>query len=311
MLFIQVFSFSNVPAFADDQVGVKVDVLNAAGAPTPTITVNIPVGVKSDAAKVKIKIEGLEASRPVFFSVTPMTQAFSRSTTDASGNLTVTVELPYGIEPGSHTLMARSVFSSDGISVMYTVGTFYVNNAGVLANSDGSNPKGVKQAPEVAPNAPDAFGKSPEFTNSNGSIRISEPQVRVTQSWLPSAQIGLSFQNAANQPVSFEAKITLEGPFGVAIGQSYYAKILGLGTGETRTLLLTYENLPPVGFYTLHTELILPADFKLDTAVETSHDSGLTIFPRTVFVLISAIVLAIFGSVVRRKRKSALPVIAA
>ena len=310
LVILQLLFVSTPPVFADDQVGIEVNVLNPAGAPTPTISFNVPVGVKANAAKVAIIIEGLEASQPVFFSITPVTQAFARKQTDGSGNLSTTLSLPYGIEPGTHTMMARTVFGKDEISASYTVGTFYVNDFGFLTNSDGSYPKGVKQAPEVAPNAPDAFPEPPEFENSTGAIRISEPQIRVTQSLLPSATIGLSFLNAANVPVSFDAKITLKGPLGLIIGEVYYAKFLGIESGGTRTVLLEYLNLPPVGIYTLHTELILPADLRLDTAVETSHSSNLFIFPWAVFVILSVLILLVGTLIIRHKRSSRNEIVA-
>ena len=89
-------------AIADDEIPVNVTVLSTEGAPEIKAQFFSPVGKKSDAAKLSVSLTGLEPNKPEFFRVTPLVDAISRSNTDASGNLTSKVELPYGLEPGMH-----------------------------------------------------------------------------------------------------------------------------------------------------------------------------------------------------------------
>jgi len=66
-------------AFADnDQISVKVGVVNSKGAPEPKIHVNVPIGSKSDGAKIGVDVTGLENGKPVFFNLNPDKSAFTR-----------------------------------------------------------------------------------------------------------------------------------------------------------------------------------------------------------------------------------------
>jgi hypothetical protein len=289
-------------ASAEDEIGISVDVLGTAGAPEVRANFSVPFGKKSDAAKISFSIAGFEPSRDVFFKVTPLPDAFAREVADEQGSVKTKLELPYGLEPGRHEIVAETFFSSDDIPASYTVGEFFVNDFGLLVMSDGSYPKGTKPAPVLLPNSAQAFKTAPKFLTPKGSLRVSEPQLRITQSWLPSATAGVSFNNSTNNATTFSAKITLLTVFGTAVGEPYYASIDGLPSGDTKTVLLEFKDLPPVGFFTLRTELELPADFSANVPVATTVSSSIFVAPYTAWGLFALILVLVAVSLAAARR---------
>ena len=291
-------------ANADDEIGISVDVVGTAGAPQVRANFFVPFGKKSDAAKVIFSIAGFEPNRDVFFTVTPLLDAFARDKSDDKGMLKTKLELPYGLEPGRHEIIASTTFSSDDIPASYTIGEIFVSDFGLLTMSDGTYPKGTKPAPVLLPNSGQAFKTAPKFLAPKGSLRVSEPQLRITQSWLPSVSAGISFNNSTNNATTFTAKITLLTLFGTAVGEPYFAKIDGLPSDETKTVLLRFKDLPPVGFFTLRTELQLPSDFSASVPVATTVSRSIFVAPYMVWALLALIlVLVAFSLVVVRRPK--------
>ena len=288
------------PALAEDAVPVTVEVVSTEGAPQIKAFFGSPVGKKSDAAKLSVQLTGLEPNRVVFFKVTPLNDAIARANTDSAGALTTKVELPYGLEPGMHELVASTVFSTDDIPASYTIGQFFVNDFGVLTNQDGSYPKGTRPAKVLLPNSGEKFDTAPEFLKPSGDLRISEPQLRISQGFLPSVTAGLTLNNGMSTPTSFEAKITLTTLFGIQIGSPFYAKFEGLAAGESSTVLLNFGSLPPLGFFTVHTQLLLPDNFVSQSPVQTTQSSTIFVWPVAPLAALGAILLAA-GILVRRR----------
>jgi len=226
-----------------------------------------------------VALTGLEVSKTVLFRVTPLADAIMRASTDASGNLSTKVELPYGLEPGMHELMVDTTFSADNIPCSYTVGQFFVNNSGMLTNQDGTYPKGTRPVQPLLPNSAETFATAPHFLTGSGSLRISEPQVRVSQGLLPNLEAGITINNSTGVTSAFEAKITLATIFGNQIAEPYYAKFDGLAAGDSSTLLLKFRGLPPVGWFKITTQLVLPADFVSSVPVQTTQTSTVFVVP--------------------------------
>ena len=291
-------------ASAEDEIGIAVDVLSSAGAPEVRANFYVPFGKKSDAAKIGFSLSGFEPNRDVFFKVTPLPDVFARDKADDQGSLKTKLELPYGLEPGRHELVATTTFSSDDIPASYTIGEIFVSDFGLLTMSDGSYPKGTKPAPVLLPNSAQGFKTAPKFLAPKGSLRVSEPQLRITQSWLPSATAGVSFNNSTNNATTFSAKITLLTIFGTVVGEPYYASIDGLPSGETKTVLLKFKDLPPVGFFSLRTELELPADFSANVPVATNVSSSIFVAPYTAWALFALmlVLVAVSLAVARRAK---------
>lgn len=292
------------PARAEDEIGVAVEVLSTEGAPSVRANFFVPVGKKSDAATLSFSLFGLEANRDVLFAVTPLPDAFARGTADKNGRLKIKIELPYGLEPGRHEIVANTYFSSDDIPAAYTVGEIFVSDFGILTTADGTYPKGTRPAPVLLETSAQKFSTAPKFLAPKGSLRVSEPQLRITQSWLPSATAALSFNNSTNAATTFSAKVTLLTIFGTQVGEPYFANIDALPAGETSTILLKYPNLPPVGLFTLRTELQLPNDFVASQPVETSVSSNVFIAPFTAWSIGSLIVLLSTALAMRWKLKN-------
>ena len=288
------------PALAEDDIGVAVDVLSSAGAPVVKAAFAAPIGKRSDAAKISVELIGLEPSRDVFFVIDPSPDAFARANADEQGSIKTKIELPYGLTPGKHVLTANTFFSTDDIPASYTVGEIFVSDFGILTNADGTFPKGTKPAPVLLPNSIDKFETAPTFLAPKGTLRVSQPQLRITQAWLPSLAAGLSFNNSTAAPTSFKAKVTLLTIFGTAVGKPYFANIDNLGAGETQTVLLNFANLPPLGFFTMHTELILPNDFAASVPVATSVSDSVFVAPLTVWYIVSALLLTVIALLVFR-----------
>ena len=291
-------------ALADDEIPVNVTVLSTEGAPEIKAQFFSPVGKKSDAAKLSVSLTGLEPNKPVFFRVTPLADDISRSNTDASGNLTTKVELPYGLEPGMHELMADTTFSTDNIPCSYTVGQFYVNDFGVLTNQDGSYPKGTRPVQPLLPNSAEAFAAAPKFLAPTGTLRISEPQTRVSQGLLPNLVAGITINNAMSTSTAFEAKITLTTIFGNQIGEPYYAKFDGLAAGDSSTLLLKFKQLPPLGWFKVTTQLVLPADFSSAVPVQTTQTSTVFVMPTFAASLVGVLLAAAASWLVFLRRRA-------
>jgi len=291
-------------ALADDEIPVTVTVVSTEGAPEIKAQFYSPVGKKSDAAKLSVSLTGLDAAKPVFFRVTPLPDAISRADTDASGNLTAKVELPYGLEPGVHQLMIDTTFSSDNIAASYTVGEFFVNDFGVLTNQDGSYPKGTRPVQPLLPNSAEAFETAPKFLGATGTLRISEPQTRISQGLLPNLTAGITINNSMATTVAFETKITLTTIFGNQIGEPYYAKFDGLGPGDSSTLLLKFKQLPPLGWFRVTTELVLPADFTSTVPVQTSQTSTVFVLPAFALASLAVLVAATASLLVFMRRRA-------
>jgi len=290
------------PALAEDAVPVTVNVLSTEGAPQIKAKFGTPVGKKSDAAKLTVELTGLEPNRVVFFKVTPLNDAIFRADADSFGSLTTKVELPYGLEPGMHELTANTFFSTDDIPASYTVGQFYVNDFGVLTNQDGTYPKGTRPVKVLLPNSAESFDTAPEFLKPSGGLRISEPQLRIAQGLFPHLTAGMTLNNGMTAPATFEAKITLTTVFGIQIGKPYYAKFDGLAPGDSNTILLNFGSLPPTGFFTVHTQLILPDSFVSQTPVQTTQSSAIFVWPVVPLSVLGAVVLAFAGAVFGRRR---------
>ena len=288
-------------ASADEAVPVTVNVLSTEGAPQIKASFLSPVGKKSDAAKLSVNLTGLEPNRVVFFKVTPLNDAIARVNSDANGALSTKVELPYGLEPGMHELTANTFFSTDDIAASYTVGQFFVNDFGVLTNQDGSYPKGTRPVKILLPNSAESFDTAPQFLRPTGALRISEPQLRITQGLLPSVTAGMTLNNAMNAPATFEAKITLTTLFGLQIGRPFYAKFDGLGQGESNTVLLKFGSLPPLGWFTVHTQLILPDNFVSQEPVQTTQSSTIFVWPIVPLAALGAALLAAAAILARRR----------
>lgn len=289
----------------DAGVGIAVEVLSTAGAPKISVRFNSPLGERSDAAKVKISITGLDPNRSVFFLVKPLPDAFARVDTDKYGAVNTQIELPYGIEPGLHEMLAQTTYGNDETPAEYTLGELYVNDLGVLTTVDGNYPKGTRPVKKVLPNAAESFATAPTYKGAVGTLRISEPQLRVNQGFLPTVTTGLTFNNSTAQAVSFEAKISLMGLFGMHIGKPFFVSIDSLPTGESQTVLLNFAKLAPLGFFTLRTELILPPDFVAGVPVVTSQSSSIFV-PATLAWAALAGLLAAIGAVIIFRRRSTM-----
>ena len=279
-------------ANAEDEIPIAAEVLGTEGAPVLKVSFNSPVGKKADAALLPVFISGLEPSKPALFKVTPLPDAIARFTSSSSGTLSAKVELPYGLVPGQHELMVETVFGLDEIPASYTVGQFYVDDAGMLTNSDGTYPKGTRPAVFLTPNSAEAFQTKPNFRAPAGGLRVSEPQLRVDQSLLPRLALGLTFDNSMTSSASFRAKVTLFTFFGQQVGKPFYADFDSMAGGESRSVILRFGELPPVGFFRVHTQVILPDDFSSETPVITSIDSDFFVFPVN-FAVLMALVLAV------------------
>jgi len=300
-----VATFSGIPAWAEDEVGVAVEVVSTEGAPEIMVETFVPFGKKSDAAITKYIITGLEPNRDVFFVITPFIDAFARATSDENGNLKAKLELPYGLEPGMHEIVARTFFSSDDIPTSYTIGQLFVSDFGVLTKSDGTSPTGTERSEVLLQYSNQKFKTAPLFPSPRGTLRVSEPQLRTTQSWLPSLGLGLSFNNDTNAVVGFSAKTTLETFFGTKVGETYFSDFPALAPGETQTVLLTFDNLPPIGLFNIRTELQLPNDFAASSPIQTTVSNVVFVAPITFWSLSGLVLLAgIF--VQRRLRKTKL-----
>jgi hypothetical protein len=291
------------PAQSDDQIGVEVEVVNTQGIPEVRASVEVPYGAKSDAALVVLTLRGFEPEKPVLFAVTPSPDAIARFESDKQGSLLAELELPYGLEPGSHDIDALSFVGEEGTSASWTVGRIYVNDFGILTESDGSYPAGTKPVKVLLPTSEDQVTEPPTFQTVKGTLRVSNPQIKVSQGLLPSMSAVVSFNNDTNVPVSFEAKMSLYSLFGTLIGETYYSNINSLAPGETQAVLLDYDNLPPIGFYTLKTELILPADFESTSPVRTSYSSDIFVPSLAIWALV-LVLLALIGGLVFRNRIS-------
>ena len=294
-------------ANAEDDAGIDiaVEVLSSAGAPKISVIFSSPIGKPSDAAKVKVAITGLEPNRAVFFAVKTLPDAIARVDTDKVGALKTQVELPYGLEPGLHEMVAQTTFGDDETPAEYTLGALYVNDLGILTNVDGTYPKGTRPVKEVLPNSAESFKAAPEYKGPVGTLRISEPQLRVNQGWFPTVTAGITFDNSTAQAASFDAKFTLVGPFGIAVGKPYYSSIVGLPSGETKTVLLNFAKLAPLGFFTLRTELILPPNFVSAVPVATSQSSAIFVPATIAWSVVATFLVALTaGFVVLRRLRS-------
>ena len=127
-LFLVIFGINGAQsANAEDDAGIDiaVEVLSSAGAPKISVIFSSPIGKPSDAAKVKVAITGLEPNRAVFFAFKTLPDAIARVDTDKVGALKTQVELPYGLEPGLHEMVAQTTFGDDETPAEYTLGTLY------------------------------------------------------------------------------------------------------------------------------------------------------------------------------------------
>ena len=288
------------PARAEDEVGVAVEVVSTQGAPEILVESIVPFGKKSDAAITKYVITGLEPNRDVFFVLSPFIDAFARATSDENGNLKAKLELPYGLEPGMHELVAQTFFSSDDIPTSYTIGQIYVSDFGVLTKADGTSPAGTERSQVIQEYSNQKFKTAPVYLAPKGTLRVSDPQLRTTEALLPSLDLGLSFNNDTNAVVSFSAKTTLETFFGTKVGETYFSDFPALAPGDTQTVLLTFSNLPPIGFFNIRTELQLPNDFAASSPIQTTVSNVVFVAPIT-FWSISVFIL-IIGIFVQRRR---------
>jgi hypothetical protein len=286
------------PAHSDDEIGVEVEVVATQGVPEVRARVEVPYGDKSDAAIVVLTLRGFEPEKAVLFSVSPSPDAIARFESHNQGSLRAELELPYGLEPGPHDIDALSFVGEDNTSASWTVGRIYVNDFGILTKSDGSYPPGTKPVEVLLPTSEDQATEPPTFQVVKGTLRTSNPQTKVNQGLLPSMTAVVSFNNDTNLPVGFEAKMSLYSVFGVLIGETYYSEIDSLPAGETQAVLLDYPNLPPLGFFTLKTELILPADFVSASPVRTSYSSDIFVPALAIWGLVLALLA---GLVVRKK----------
>ena len=291
-------------AMAENYIGVEVEVVSTEDAPKVTASMKVPIGKKSDAAQISLKIRGLEADKPVLFTVSPLPDAVARFTSDSQGELTAKVELPYGLEPGAHNIDALSFYSVEDISVLYTVGRIYVNDFGILTESDGSYPVGTKPVQVLLPTSEEQFPTPPTYQAQKGTLRVSEPQIRITQGLLPSMSAVMSFNNDTNINADFEVKMSLYTIFGTLISEPYYSKIDSIPPGGTQAVLLDFANLPPIGFFTLKTELILPDNFVSDKPVKTSYVSS--VFAPPLALIISLVLLLIVIAVIVRARRASI-----
>ncbi|MCX8530330.1 MAG: hypothetical protein ORN27_09750 [Rhodoluna sp.] len=295
--------FLSVPARADDSIDLNVPVLSTEGAPSIKAGLSSPIGKKSDGAQIKVKLTSLEANRPVLFKVTPLPDGIAKFTSDSSGGMQVNVELPYGLTPGTHEITADTVFGVDETPATYTVGQIFVSDFGLLTNSDGSYPKGTRPVTLVLPNSAEAFQEAPKYQLPRGTIRVSEPQLRVSQGFLPALKVGMSFENSLNAPTSLKARVTLFTFYGAQIGKPFYTNLESMAPGEQRSFLMDFGSLPAVGFFKVHTQLLLPDNFTSTKPVQTSIDSVFTVFPTVVSALTSlALFIAFTLSWFLRKR---------
>lgn len=292
------------PAIAEDYIGVEVEVVDVEDAPQVRSSIKVPFGKKSDAAKISFSVSGLEPGKPVLITVSPSPDAIARFNSDSQGSLSNKVELPYGLEPGSHDIDVLSFFGADDVSVMYTIGRIYVNAAGILTESDGSYPKGTKPAQVLLPTSEEQFPEPPSYQAPKGTLRISEPQIRIIQNLLPSLSAVMSLNNDSNLTGDFEVKMSLFTMFGNLVGEPYYSKIESIPPGGTQAILLDYPNLPPIGFFTLKTEIILPDNFVSEKPVKTSYVSSIFAPPFTVIGLL--ILLLVIGLLAIRLRAKSL-----
>jgi hypothetical protein len=281
-----------VPVSAEDGVGVTVEVSSTEGAPEIRANSVVPFGKKSDAAIIKFSISGLEPNRDVFFVVAPLLDPFARGVSDNDGNLSIKLELPYGLEPGRHEILAQTFFSTDDIPVSYTIGQVYVSDFGILTKADGTSPVGTEPAEILLPYSDQNFKTAPVYSSPKGVLRVSDPQLRVTQAWLPIVDVGLSFNNDTSTTAVFSAKVTLETFFGSKVGETFFVDIKSLGAGETQSVLLKCENLPPVGFFNIRTELLLPNDFAASVPIETTISKSVFIVPILFWLGIALILIA-------------------
>lgn len=293
------------PAVAEDYIGVEVEVVDVADAPQVRSSLKVPFGKKSDAAKISFSVSGLEPGKPVLVTVSPSPDALARFKSDSEGSLSGKVELPYGLEPGPHNIDVLSFFGTDDVSVMYTIGRIYVNASGILTESDGKYPKGTKPVRVLLPTSEEQFSEPPFYQGPAGTLRISDPQIRITQGFLPSLSAVMSINNDTSLSADFEVKLSLLTIFGNLVGEPYYSKIESIPPGGTQAVLLDYPNLPPVGFFTLKTEVILPDNFVSDQPVKTSYVTSVFVPPIT--LIATLIILLVIGLLVMRlRRKSPL-----
>ena len=308
-----------LPAIAEDYIGIEVEVVGAEDAPQVIASIKVPIGSKSDAARLALKIRGLEPSKPVLFTVSPLPDAIARFKSDSQGSLTASVELPYGLEPGVHNIDALSFYGDDDISVLYTVGRIYVNDSGILTESDGSHPIGTKPAQVLLPTSEEQFPlptseeqfplptseeqlpASPIYQAQKGTLRVSEPQIRISQELLQSMTAVISFNNDTNNSGDFEVKMSLFTIFGTLVSEPYYSKIDSIPPDGTQAVLLEFPNLPPIGFFTLKTELILPDNFVSDKPVKTSYVSSIFAPPLTMIFALMLLLVAL--SLIMRARR--------
>jgi hypothetical protein len=296
-----------LPASAEDEIPVVVSVVSAGSAPSIKASFASPIGKKSDGAKLSLSLSGLEPNRPVLFKVTPLPDAIARFDSDYSGVLSAKVELPYGLVPGLHELVADTIYGSDDTPASYTVGRFYVSDSGMLTNSDGTYPKGTRPVEVLTPNSAEAFETLPKYKAPAGSLRVSEPQLRVEQELVPKLTLGLTFDNSMTTPASFRAKITLFTFYGQQVGQPFYADLNSMAIGENRSVILAFGAVPAVGFFRVHTQLLLPNDFRSDTPVITSLDSNIFVLPLLPLLMLSLTLVLTFVAIrrvaIKRKRK--------
>jgi hypothetical protein len=194
-----------------------------------------------------------------------------------------------------------SYFGDEDTSAYWTVGRIYVNDFGILTQSDGYYPVGTKPVEVLLPTSEDQIPEPPTFQVVKGTLRVSDPQIKVTHGLLPNMSTVVTFNNDTNVPVSFEAKMSLYSLFGTLIGETYYSRIGSLGPGASQAVLLDYPNLPPLGFFTLKTELLLPTDFESTSPVRTSYSSDIFVPPIAIFGFILALLAAIFGIAFRKR----------
>jgi len=301
---VSITAIGPTAAIAEGYIGVEVEVVGTEDAPQVFASMKAPIGKKADAAKISLKIRGLEADKPVLFTVTPLPDAIARFKSDSQGELTAKVELPYGLEPGAHNIDALSFYSDEDISVLYTVGRIYVNDFGILTESDGSYPVGTKPVQVLLPTSEEQFPTPPTYQGPKGTLRVSDPQIRVTQGLLPSMSAVMSLNNDSNRNGDFEVKMSLYTIFGTLVSEPYYSKIDSIPPGGTQAVLLDFANLPPIGFFTLKTELILPDNFVSDEPVKTSYVSS--IFAPPLALIISLVLLLVVIALIVRARRASI-----
>jgi hypothetical protein len=91
--------------------------------------------------------------------------------------------------------------------------------------------------------------------------------------------------------------------FGTLISEPYYSKIDSIPPGGTQAVLLDFANLPPIGFFTLKTELILPDNFVSDKPFKTSYVSSVFVPPLALIICL-VLLLIVIAVIVRARRAS-------